>query len=138
MSTEQLKAASARIAAAGGPVAPWDGPKAWCDLHGECVYGDLLAEYDADKRHTEDRTITCPPAIPAAIVWYAGEVRAWLLWQLRTYSDVSPNEDGSWEMICDHPSKSDAGRLYQARETQHEAAEALIIAVGEALGDKHG
>ena len=130
--TSELMQAGERLARL-GLECPWVGENAWCYLEGECVYGDLLAEYDADKRHTENRAVRCPPAVAAAVVAFAGEVRAWLLWRHHTYSEVAANEEGKWDMFCDHPDDPDLARMYQEHDTQLSAAVALILAVHNAV-----
>lgn len=122
--------ATPKLIKAGAPTPPWWGDDAWCDLGGDRVYGELLAEYDADRRHTENRAVHCPPAVAAAVVWYAGELRVWMCRDYRIFN-YNPAPSGRWVVFSDLENCDTS-----THPTQHEAAIALILAVAEALGDE--
>lgn len=110
---------------------PWVGEDAWCDLEKNHIRGSLYGL----KTHTSAH---CPLAVAAAVVWYAGEVRAWMHRHKGCYCEVSPEEDGQWLVVADHPYLVDAGRLVQYHTAQLEASVALILAVWQAMENDDG
>lgn len=109
---------------------PWVGEDAWCDLKAKLVQGELLMEYDHDEGKSGGRQVYCPPAVAAAVVWFAGEVEAW--WNLR-------NKDSRSAFI----EASDPGLFYcyvqggvmlTEASSRLEAAAALILGVWQAMG----
>ena len=128
--TEALTTAAHTIHKAGGPKAPWIGDDAWCYLAGDCVYGDLLAEYDADKRHTENRAVHCPPAVEAAVVAFALKVASWYTVHHQTNCCMWPQSTGGFVIFMGEKSP-DWGTIIDGNELA--AAEALIVAVAGEL-----
>lgn len=69
---------------------PWVGDNAWCDLSNTTLNGRIRRKARSGSPGLDPKHgyITyCPPAVAAAVVWYAGELRAWLLWRHNTHSE---------------------------------------------------
>jgi len=126
---------------------PWVGENAWCDLHTETIVGMGFGPmpYGYEFGTVDDADVHCPPAVAAAVVWFAGEVRAWFCrtqpkdtyttarigWGRYTKYDsdehvhVDDGEGWMWQLR--------AGEVPTRTDTQHAAAAALIIAVADTL-----
>lgn len=132
--TEALTTAAHTIHKAGGPKAPWIGDDAWCDLADDYVYGELVAEYDADKRHTENRAVRCPPAVEAAVVAFALKVMAWMNRKDEGHNITMWPDDESESWGVDIWIAGEAGPTFST-PNELAAAEALIVAVAGEVGD---
>ena len=92
---------------------PWVGPDAWCDLLEERI-----------QCCTHWGWVDCPPAVAAAVVWFALQVRRWDFERTRkVYSDMRHTH----MTVLPHPPVRDVP------ETVEEAA-ALILGVYKAMG----
>lgn len=110
---------------------PWVGEDAWCDLKAKLVQGELLMEYDHDEGKSGGRQVYCPPAVAAAVVWFAGELRAWCKrdTDIGTYDGV-----WYWRFGVFGTDYDDPDTVGGECATQLEAAVALILAVYKAMG----
>jgi len=104
---------------------PWVGENAWVHLETLSIL---------DRVHEID--IVVPPAVAAAVVAFAGEVRAWTPYR----SSIEHHEygDGDYKWFWGHGYDSLGmpgieRAMSGVCSSQHAAAAALIIAVAEAL-----
>lgn len=116
---EELMQTAKVIAENGGPVAPWHGPDAWCVLE----YGDIEQR---DKYANLIAECHCPPAVEAAVIAYAVNLRTWDYQQrVKASSRIPYNERHDFQPVI------------RAVPNSGKEAATLIIAVAEAMGGKH-
>ena len=119
--TTALMQAVNGIAEKGGPSWP-----EWCDLGGY-IDGEMYVDCEVVTESVE-----CPPAVAAAVCWYAGEVSAWMNRKGEGHNITlwPDDESETWGVtiwICGREVTS------FSQDSQHEASAALIIAVDKAL-----
>lgn len=106
---------------------PWVGEDAWCDLEDNSIMGFGIL----DCVGLIESSVLCPPAVAAAVVAFAGELRAWCKrdTDIDTYDGV-----WYWRFGVFGTDYDDPDTVGGECTTQLEAATALILGVWQAMG----